>query len=301
MRKNGIILPIITAAGVVLGTAARMLGIARTDMKTGLLNHDSTLLCNLLYYGAILLTAVCAALVAGFGENGGLRKAKASDIVDGKAIAFGAGLLLIALCAAYEGISQFDQLGGNGSGGGLNPSVFLMIIDLAFALILGIIAFVTLYKKEFKPGLGFSYAFGGLYFVARGIYCFMNRMAIATFPEYLIEALSVVLGALFFVMAGKLLSGNEGRLTKNFFCGWGAAVSAMTLSSAIATGLAKLFFSEEISLRIVFSAAEAERNFQFLHGIDAYYLAFPPLVHIAVGVFAFAGICALCSAGSQND
>lgn len=278
------IAPIVIAAGAVLAAAARVYAISRTDMNVGTLLHDTSLICNVLYYGIIILTVAAAVFASHFDQKRG--NGDGADAVPGVGgvIAVGFGLLAAALGCGYDGVMEKDAL---------SPSLFVMIVDFGFAAILGIIAFVTLYKKKFSPGLGFVYVLGGAYYVCRGVNCFVIRMAIATIPEYLIDCLTVICGAVFFVLFAKLMSGNGGKLTVKAFFAWGAAAFVMAASSFLGAAASKLLLSSEISDRIVFTANEAENNFQALHGIDAYLMAFPPLPNIALAVFAAAAMIAV--------
>lgn len=274
------ITPIILAAGLILATAARVFAVSRTDMNTGLLYHDSSLLCNILYYGIIVLTAAGAAVTSYFDEKrgfGGTNIKASSKAV----IVIGFALLLTALCAGYDGMFEAKAL---------TPTSFLIFTDFISAGALCVIALVTLYMKEFKPGLGFAYIFGGIYYVCRGIYCFMSRMAIATIPEYLVDCLTVICGGVFFVMFARVFSGNSAKLTMRAFYAWGSAACVLSLSSFFGAGVSKLVLSSGISERIVFLANDAERYFQALRGIDAYQMAFSPLPNAALGVFAAAAM-----------
>lgn len=289
--KNIRITPIIIAAGVVLGTAARVFAISRTNMTTGLLFHDTALLCNILYYGVIILTAAAAAISSHIDRKRGVCGTTEMKVSPKWAAAVGFGLLAVALCACYDGIGETKAF---------TPTGFKVFVDFAFAAALGIIAFVTLYMKEFKPGLGFAYVIGGIYFACRGIYCFMCRMVITAVPEYLIDCLTVICGAVFFVMAARLFSGNGGKTSVEAFFAWGAVTCVMTLSSFLGAAVSKLL-SSEISERIVFSANDAEFYFQALHGVDAYKMAFPPLPNAALGLFAAIAMFAVCFSKNTEE
>lgn len=278
MNKGKITLTVV-AVGTVLASAARVFAVSRTDMSSGFIVRGSEMLCNALYFGAILLTAaVCAALwikdrdsdVSGFSGRG--------------AVFAGFGLLAVAICSAYDG---FDELSA------LSPSGFHMFADFFFAALFCIVAFITLYLKEFKPFVGFMYVFGGLYCVLRGVFCFNEKMVVTAVPEYLINCLLAIGGAVFFLMAARVFSGNTGKLTKAALFGWGAGTCVTAVSAYLGTGLAKLLLAPEISERIVFSQNSAEFFYQSLHGRDAYQLAFPPLPDAAVGFFALAVLAAV--------
>lgn len=286
------ITPIIIAAGVVLGTAARVFAISRTDMTTGLLFRDTALVCNILYYGIIILTAIAAAVSSHIDQKRGVCGTAELKPSEKLSAAVGFGLLAVALCACYDGIGETKAF---------TPTGFMAFMDFAFAAVLCIVAFVTLYMKEFKPGLGFAYVLGGIYFACRGIYCFMSRMVITTIPEYLIDCLTVICGAVFFAIFARLFSGNGGKITVKAFFVWGAVTCVMTLSSFLGAAVSKLLLSPEISERIVFTANDAEFYFQAMHGVDAYKMAFPPLPNAALGVFAAVSMIAVCFARKTEE
>lgn len=289
MNKTRIAL-VTAAVGIVLAAAARVFMISRTDMTVGTLFHDTSLLCNILYYGIVVLAAVGAAISSHIDEKRGFCAADMKPSVKG-AIAIGFGLIVIAVCAGYDGMGEMNAF---------TPTGFLIAADFIFAAILCIIAFCVLYMKEFRPGLGFAFVLGGIYYVCRGIYCFMSRMVITTVPEYLADCLTTVCGAVFFVMLARLLSGNGGKMSIKAFFAWGTATCVISLSTLLGAAASKLFLPSEISERIVFSANDAENYFQALHGIDAYKMAFPPLPIIALGVFAAAAMLAVSFSEKQE-
>ncbi len=290
--KNIRITPIIIAAGVVLGTAARVFAISRTDMTTGFLSRDTALLCNILYYGIIILTAAAAVISSHIDGKHGVCGTAEMKVSAKCAAAVGFGLLAAALCVCYDGMGESKAF---------TPTGFMVFVDYVFAAALGIIAFVTLYMKEFKPGLGFSYVIGGIYFACRGIYCFMSRMVITAVPEYLIDCLTAIFGAVFFAVFARLFSGNGTKAAVKTFFALGSVTCVMTLSSFLGAAVSKLLLSSEISERIVFSANEAEFYFQALHGADAYKMAFPPLPNAALGVFAAIAMTAVCFARNTQN
>lgn len=286
MNKGKLTL-IAAAVGTLLASAARVFVIAKTDMNTGLIVHGSEALCNILYFVPVLLTvAVCFVTWVRDPE------ADVSGLEGRGAVIIGFGLLVVAICAGYEGLSERAAV---------TPSGFLIFVDFLFAGMLCVIAFVTLFLKEFKPGLGFVYAFGGGFCVLRGINCFKDRMVVTAIPEYLIDCLITVGGAVFFLMLARLLSGNAGKLTRGALFGWGIGTAVVAASAYIGDGIAKLFLPSEISDRIVFSANQAEWFYQGLHGRDAYQLAFPSIADGAVGLFAFAALTAVCLAKKSDS
>ncbi|MCM1164595.1 MAG: hypothetical protein NC299_10185 [Lachnospiraceae bacterium] len=280
--KSKKIVPIIMAAGFLLCTAVRTYGIVVcTDMTTGAYYHDSALLCNILYYGIIALTFVGAVIAVRAAEKGDFGSVAETDIVDGRAAVFGFGMLIPAICAGYEALGEARAL---------TPSSMLIFADYIFAGVWGILAFVVLYKKEFKPFMGFIIAVGGVYFTVRGINCFKERMVIASIPEYLAAPLCATGAALTMLSLGRFLSGNSGKLTKRTLFGWGTATAVAALSNAAATALADLTAPEEISRRITLSKNEAEMFFQTVRGNDGYMMAYTPLVDILSGAFIAAAL-----------
>lgn len=264
-------------AGFVVCTAIRLYTIvAGTEMTSGFYYHDSELLSNILYYGAIILTFVGAVIAARSDEKGGFGSVTEKDVTDARAAVVGFGLLILALFAGYEGMAEAKAL---------TPLSMRILADYAFAAGAAILAFIVLYKKEFKPFMGFIMALGGAYYTARGICCFKERMVIASVPEYVIAALSAVGASVTFLMFARFFSGNSGKLTKKAMFGWGVSTAVMTLSSAAATALAHLTAPEEISRRITPSKYEAELFFQTVGGEDSYKLVYTPLMDIVTAVF----------------
>ncbi len=286
MSKNGKTALIAAGAGFVLCLAARLVTILFfTDMKTGFLTHGSEILCNLLNYGFLAAAAIAAGVL--------LRKEpKFVKPSENGCLVIGFFTLLAAICAGYEGITETSAL---------SPSVFLIISDFVGAVYMAALAFALLYKKSFTPALGFCYSIVGVYCVFRGISVFMNRMAIATVPEYLAEVLQIALLALFFAMFARLFSGNGDRATTPmmYFTGVGAAI--LTLSTSLGVILSKLFAPAEIAERISASANYAEVFYQNNHGRDSYIMTFTPFVNMALGLLAAAAVVvALKSAKAEE-
>ena len=287
MSKNGKTALIAAGAGFVLCLAARLVTILFfTDMKTGFLTHGSEILCNLLNYGFLAAAAIAAGVL--------LRKEpKFVKPSENGCLVIGFFTLLAAICAGYEGITETSAL---------SPSIFLIISDFVGAVYMAALAFALLYKKSFTPALGFCYSIVGVYCVFRGISVFMNRMAIATVPEYLAEVLQIALLALFFAMFARLFSGNGDRATTPmmYFTGVGAAI--LTLSTSLGVILSKLFAPAEIAERITASANYAEVFYQNNHGRDSYIMTFTPFVNMALGLLAAAAVVvALKSAKAEES
>jgi hypothetical protein len=150
-----------------------------------------------------------------------------------------------------------------------------------------------LYQKEFPPALGFSYTVGGAYFTVRGVAVFLNRMVIASVPEYLIEALTAILAAIFFMLLAKLLSGNEAKNTVKCAVAFGITTAVITLSNALAVIVAGFAAPYEVSSRITSSSYTAELYYQANGGKDAYMMTYSPWVNVAVGIFAAAAVIVL--------
>ena len=266
----------VLAAGIILSLAARIYVIvAHTDMTTGFLYHGEELLCNLIYYGIIGAAAVASVLTVRVDEKSGVGEKTAVDIGGAGVTVIGLVTMFAGGFAVFEGVTEFKAI---------TPTNYLIAVDFLFAAILVAIAFVTLAKKRFTPGLGYSYSLIGAYCICRGIYCFMNRMAIVTVPEYLIECVSLIGMSVFFVMLGRFLSGNETKHTRKFVCFWGVGTASITLSSAFGTLIARFAAPEEIRTRIVLSSYDAESFRQASAGANAYKMVAMPWVDLFLGV-----------------
>lgn len=274
------------AGAFVLCLVARLLQIILgTDMTSGFLYHDNGFLLDWGYYALIILTFILAIVLAVIdGKKGSFAETPLSDISDGRAAAIGFGLLLTGMCAVYEGFAER---------GAIAPLRLLIYVDFIAGALMVVLAFVTLFKKEFKPALGFGYVVPGAYFMLRGVCVFMKRMVIAAVPEYLIETLAVLIGSLFFMQLSKLLSGNEKKLTRITVSAYGITAAVLTLSSSLATILASVAAPAEISSRITASYNNAEFFFQTAMGKDAYFMAYMPWVNVAMGITAAVSVIVL--------
>ncbi len=287
-KKMGLALPVLVAL-MVLCFAARLLQIVvGTDMTSGYLYSDNNFLINYGYYVLIALSCAAFIITAVLDLKRGVGTAPIQSFTDTKAAVIGFSMLLIGLCACYEGLEEINSL---------TPSPFAILTDFLFGAAIIATAFVTLYKKEFTPGLGFSYCVGGVFCAARGIDFFTDKMAIVTIPEYLIEALGIIFSGVFFMLLAKQLSGNEQKLTRvSMFCAGG--LSAITnVSSALAVITAYICAPTEISSRITISPSAAEFYYQNNMGIDAYLLTFTPWVNLAMGIAAVAILVSLSGRG----
>lgn len=284
--KNSKISLWVLVAGFVICLIGRIYQIVGcTDMTSGFLYFEDGIAAKLVYYLPLVLVlagAVAAAILDR--KSGTLASADVSDMVDGKAAVIGFGMLITGICAVYSGLEKMDAT---------YCIPLSMYIDFIFGAGMVVVAFITLYKKEFSAGLGFSYVVGSVYFMFRGIMVFLERMVIATVPEYLIDTLIAIFAACFFMLFTKLFSGNGQKNTRAALCVVGTCTAVLSLSSAIATIAAKFIAPEEISSRIAYTRAAADFYYQSRGGKDAYMLTFTPWVNVAVGLIAAATVIVL--------
>lgn len=276
----------------IIAFAARMAQIcAGTDMTSGFLKDGNGFFMNACFWGAVVLALAGAVAAAVYDRRKGsaLYETPVSQITDGRAAAIGFALLLPAMAALYEGYKEASIPEESN----ISPSPFMMCVNFLFGAVMLVTAFVILYKKEFKPGLGFAAVSGSVYYTLRGIGIFLERMAITTRPEYLIECISVILAAVFFMQLTKLLSGNEGRRTREALTVSGAAAAVTILGNSLAVIAAAFAGPAEVSSRIVTSSETAEWLFQLANGTDAYYMSWSPLAVFAAGVFITVTLIAL--------
>lgn len=286
MKKNSRLSVWLMAGAFVLCLVSRLFQIILgTDMTSGFLYHDNGFLLEWGYCALMIVTFVLAIIFAVVdGKKGDFATAPVSDISDWRAAAIGFGLLLTGMCAVYEGITERHAIA---------PLKLLIYVDFIAGALMVALAFITLYKKEFTPALGFGYVVPGAYFMLRGVCIFMKRMVVAAVPEYLIETLTVLIGSLFFMQLSKLLSGNEKKLTRITVSGYGVTAAVLTLSSALATIIASFAAPAEISSRITASAYTAELYYQAGMGEDAYFMVYTPWVNVAMGVTAVIAVVVL--------
>lgn len=292
--KNSKISLWVLVAGFVICLAGRIYQIVGcTDMTTGFLYFEDGIAAKLVYYLPLVLVLAGAVAAAIFDRKSGtLAAADVSDMVDGKAAVIGFGMLITGICAVYGGLEKMDAT---------YCIPLSMYIDFIFGAAMIIVAFITLYKKEFSAGLGFSYVVGSVFFMFRGIMVFLERMVITTVPEYLIDTLIAIFAACFFMLFTKMFSGNGQKNTRAALCVVGTCTAVLSLSSAIATIAAKFIAPEEISSRIAYTRAAADFYYQSRGGKDAYMLAFTPWVNVAVGLMAAATVIVLlCKKKAEN-
>lgn len=277
MKKTSKLTLWIMIAGIVLCCAARVFTIFSTDMNSGFIVHGKEILCNVLYYGALILATVGAVLTAKRGEL-----LEYTEFANWKSNVIGFATLILALGAAYEGILELNSF---------SPFFFLAVVDFIFAAAFVIIAFIILSRKEINAGIGFSYAFVGIYFTIRGVCIFNLRMAIASIPEYLLDMLGIICGAIFFVVLSKYLTGNGG--TGKAVCFWGTVGAIIGLSPFLGAVAAKIFGAAEISERITFGYSTAEIFFQTHRGDNAYMMTGLYLMNLLFGAFAAVTVAVL--------
>ncbi|MDY4588968.1 MAG: hypothetical protein SPD47_11015 [Oscillospiraceae bacterium] len=292
MKNNSRLGVWVLIPGFVLAFAARMAQLcAGTDMTSGFLKYTNGFFMNYCFWGAVLLTigGAVAATVIDRKKGAAFYQTPVSGITDSRAAAIGFAMLVPALGALYEGYSEMripkesDVL----------PSPFMMWVDFIFGAAMLVVAFFILYNKEFKPGLGFATVVGAVYYTLRGIGIFMEKMAVTTVPEYLINCISVILSAVFFMQLAKLLSGNEGKHTRGALAVSGAAAVVTILANSLSGIAAMLFGPAETASRIVFTQYEAEWLYQANYGESAYYMSLVPAADAAAGVFALVVLIAL--------
>ena len=261
---------------------ARFLQLAGgTDMRTGFLNNDNGIFINFAFYGLVVICFIAIILLCVLDRKRGSEyfSKPHAPLVDSGAVMLGFPLLVAGALAVYEGYLQLSAH---------TPSAVLMFVGFIFGALMVILAFVILYKKEIGAGIGFCMVLPAIYYTARGICVFIERMAVVTVPEYLIDCLSIIGFGVYFMLLAKLLSGNEGKRTRTALSAVGITTAVMTLSSAFATIAADIFDPYGVSERIVSNAVNAENARQaFLsQGKFGYHMAYTSWTDVlmAVGV-----------------
>lgn len=275
--------PIVLAAGMLSSAVVRFLVIVyHTEISndplkrsTGFLYHGDELLWNGLYYGLILAAAVAAIFTSIADGKKDPEPLTASMLGKGKAIAVGLLTMTAAVFAAYEGMDEMSAF---------TPTEFFFLADFVFAVVLAVVAFVTLRNKSFTPVGGYLYSLIGAYCICRGVYCFMSRMAISSVPEYAIQCLSLITMAIYFVMLARFLSGNASKHTRKALSFWGVGAASLVFSSAAGSFIAKLAASDDIKACIAYNANAAENYRQARAGADAYNLVITPWPEIVLGI-----------------
>ena len=280
MKKNSMLSLFAAIPAFVLCLVMRFLQIAgATDFRTGFLFDDCGFFMDFGYYGLLILViiAVVVLCILDKKRSGALFTNETSGIVDTKAILIGFPLLIAGALAIYEGFMQTKAL---------SPSAFLMFVGFILGGLMVVQAFVVLYKKEIKAGLGFSFVIPAVYYTLRGIGVFLDRMVVASIPEYLIECLCIIGFAVFFMFLAKLLSGNEAKHTRTTLSAVGITTAVMTLSNAMAVILADIISPNGVSVRIVTNANEAEMAEQYAiaSGKYGYFMSYMSWTDVVVAV-----------------
>lgn len=273
----------------VLCFIARFLQIAGgTDMRTGFLNNDNGIFINFVFYGlvAVCLIAIILLCVIDKKRGGAYFSKPYAPLVDSGAVVLGFPLLVAGALAVYDGYLQLSAH---------TPSPVIMFVGFIFGALMVILAFIILYKKEIGAGLGFCMVLPAIYYTARGICVFIERMAVVTVPEYLIDCLSIIGFGVYFMLLAKLLSGNEGKRTRTALSAVGITTAVMTLSSAFATIAADIFDPYGVSERIVSNAVDAENARQaFLsQGKLGYHMAYTSWTDVLMAVGIILTLAAL--------
>ncbi|MCH5207449.1 MAG: hypothetical protein J1F04_01085 [Oscillospiraceae bacterium] len=278
MTKNGTASIIALAAGIVLCTAARVVGILFfTDMKTGFLFHESEFLYCVIFY---VICAASAVLTAAFAPK---YPTEGSGLSKNKTLVVGWIMVFMAALAAWDGISNLSSV---------NYSLLIIIGDFVAAVYIEIVGIVTLVKKKISAGLGFMYSVVGVYFILRAVEILSQRMVIISVQEYLLEVLGVSAGAVCFALFGKIYSDNGEKRSVFFLRFWGSGAAVITVSTFLGAVLAKLFGPDEISKRITADFIEAQRYYQenAMSADGSYMMSFVPYVNAVMGIFAAAAV-----------
>ncbi|MBQ8171420.1 MAG: hypothetical protein IJZ95_05480 [Oscillospiraceae bacterium] len=292
MKKNSMLSLFAAIPAFLLCLVMRFLQIAgATDFRTGFLFDDCGFFMDFGYYGLLILVLIVTVLLCILDKkrSGAFFTNATAGIVDAKAILIGFPLLIAGALAIYEGYMQTKAL---------SPSSFLMFVGFIFGGLMVVQAFVVLYKKEIKAGLGFSFVIPAVYYTLRGIGVFLDRMVVASIPEYLIECLCIIGYAVFFMFLAKLLSGNESKYTRTTISAVGITTAVMTLSNAIAVILADVISPNGVSVRIVTNANEAEMAEQYAiaSGKYGYFMSYMSWTDVVIAVTIVLTLVALYKA-----
>ncbi len=289
MTKKSVPMLLFIPVMLIVCLAVRVIQITMgTDMTSGMLYYDNGFLMNYGYYILLAVTFI-GAFALSFLNKKGNEELEPENITSWRAAVIGFALMLLGACAVYEGYVELKAI---------TPSSIIIFIDFLFGAAFIVMAFIILYFKEFNPALGFSFSAGAVYFTVRGIAVFLDRMVIVGIPEYLIECLSVILSAMFFMLTARFLSGNSGKMTKFLLYSSGAADCVLTLSSGAAVIISG--FVPSVSERITSSVYSKELYYQIQKGVNAYVMAYTPWVDMAAALFAAAVIIALAASSPKQ-
>ncbi len=247
-----------------------------TDMSQGFLYDDINIFLDYGFYAMLIVVLGVAVGLSFFDRKrgGAMHTNPVSTIVDARAAVLGFALLFMGLGALYEAYADFRSV----------FSGALMVVNAVGGVFFVALAFGVLYTKEIKPLQGFLLAGGGVYGAVRVICTFVGYMAVASVPEYLINCLSIVGETVFFMLAAKLLSGNEEKYTRVAITAVGVTTSVMILSEALARIACDIFGGTVLASRITMSQYDAELVYQLAQGNNGYMMQYLPWVDVFAGI-----------------
>ncbi len=288
MTKNSKLSLIAAIPAFIALFVVRLLLVAKgTDFDTGFLYDENGFLINFSFYGLLIITLAVLIVFSILDRRKGssCHTSDFSAFVDAKAVMMGFPLLVAGSIAMYEGYMQT---------GALTPSGFIIFVDFVLGAAMTILGFIILYKKEFTPLLGFCMIVPALYYTLRGIGVFLDRMAVVTVPEYLIECLFYIGAAIFFMQTAKLMTGNETKTTRVMITVTGLTSALMLLSNAFAVIAADLFVpSVSGSIETNAIAAEIEHQKMLSQYMLGYHMSYSSWVDISIAVCMVLTVVAL--------
>ncbi len=247
-----------------------------TDVSTGFLYDDINILLRYGYYIMLIVVFGAAVGLSFFDKKkeGSMYTNPISAMVDMRVVIPAFALLFMGLGALYEAYADFRSV----------FSGALVVVNAIGGVFLIALAFGLLYTKEIKPLQGFLMVGGAVYGAIRVICTFVGYMAVASIPEYLMNCLCIVGEAVFFMMLGRLLSGNEDKYTRIAITAVGVTTSVMLLSESLARIACDIFGGTVLASRITMSQYEAEIVYQLAGGNNAYMMQYLPWVDTIAGV-----------------
>lgn len=253
--------------------------LAGTDMNTGFMYDDCGFLLKYGYYGLLIITAgaLIALVILDTKRGCAISDADSARFVDGRAVMAAFPMLVMGALTVYEGVVEMRAI---------TPSALLIFTDFVLGGIVTLVAFITLYKKEFNRFLGFSYVAGALLFMVRLMCYFMDQMAVASIPERLIKCLAPIFATVFFMQLAKLLCGAQQKKTAASLVVIGGTGAVLILSSALATIAAGLIAPSDIDLRITSDSYKAELFKQVSFGKNYYMMQWMSWVDVLFAVMA---------------